>query len=120
MPYIEMIIDSVRHAMHRDEWLVLLKEKSGQRCLPVYVDKVWADAVGEMLMGGGEDTGEVIDDELKQVVMGGEAKLVIDVDGDSFKAKFVGQGDDVKCPVGKGLAVAARVRIEIMVEEKVL
>ena len=31
-----------------------------------------------------------------------------------FKARFVGQGDDVECPVGKGLAVAARGGVRIL------
>ena len=33
--------------------------------MPVYVDKVWADAVGKLLRS--EDAGKVIDDELKHV-----------------------------------------------------
>jgi len=48
MPYVEMTINSIHHAMHRDEWLILLKDKSGQRCLPVYVDKASADAMGKL------------------------------------------------------------------------
>ena len=101
MPYIEMTIDSVRHAMHKDTWLILLKDKSGQRCLPAYVDKVWADAVGKVLKG--EDAGEVIDE-----------------DGDNFKARFVGQGDDIECSVGKALAICAKASGPIFVEEAVL
>ena len=99
--------------MHRDQWLILLKEKCGEKYLPVYVDKVWADAVIRALRG--ED--ELIDEEIMQrVVMGNELMLVIDADGDSFKAKFVGQGIDVECPVGKGLAVAARGGVGILVK----
>ena len=114
MPYIEMTIDSVRHAMHRDQWLILLKEKCGRRCLPVYVDKVWADAVIKVLMG---DDGLSADEEVKQVMaMGSEAVLVIDMDGDRFKARFVGQGADIECPVGKGLAIAAKKKVNITVE----
>jgi len=114
MSYVQMTIDSVRHAMHRDEWLILLKGKDGHRCLPVYVDKVWADAVGKVLRG--EDTGLPIDDEVeKVVVMGSEATLVIDRNGDSFKARFVGQGDEhIECSVGKGLAMAARGGVKVL------
>jgi hypothetical protein len=39
---------------------------------------------------------------------------VIDKDGDRFKAKFVVQGDDVECSIGKALAVAARGGARIM------
>ena len=119
MSYVEMTIDSVRHAMHHDQWLILLKEKCGQRCLPVYVDKVWADAVIKVLRGEDDGAGLSDDELVKQVVvMGGEVVLMIDADGDIFKAKFVGQGSDVECHVGKGLAVAARGGVEICVSEE--
>ena len=35
MAYVEMIIDSIRLAKYRDEWLILLREKDGCRYLPV-------------------------------------------------------------------------------------
>ena len=98
--------------MHRDHWLILLKEKCGQWCLPVYVDKVWADAVIKVLRG---------EDKLEQVVMmGNEAVLVINADQDRFKARFVGQGDDVECAVGKGLALAAEVKIRVNIHDKLI
>ena len=108
MPYIEMEIDSLRHAMHKDEWVILLKDRAGQRYLPVYVDKVWADALIRVMKG--EVYEDVIDAEIEQMLaIGDDVRLLIDDAGNStFKARFAGQAYDVECGVGMGLAVAAR------------
>ena len=82
-----MVIDSVRHAMHKDEWVILLKDKPGQRYLPVYVDKACADMVARALKD------EVCDEVFKEIktalAMGNEVSLVIDVDGDKFKSRLI-------------------------------
>ena len=63
----------------------------------MYVDKVWADAVIKVLRGEDDGTGLSVDDELEKVVaMGIEVVLVIDKDGDSFKARFIGQENSYK------------------------
>jgi len=123
MSYVEMTIDSLRHAMHKDEWLILLKDKAGERYLPVYVDKAWADMVGKVMKG--EVFEEVIDAEIEgALAMGNEVRLLIDDTGDGrFKARFVGRGDgsfDIECPVGDGLAMAMKAGVDIIVERKVL
>jgi len=107
MPYVEMVIDSIRHAMHKDEWVILLKDKAGQQYLPVYVDKASADMIARALRD--ELCEEILDDEIeKMLAADNEVALVIDSADDGFKARFVGQGVDVEYPVGKGLAVATR------------
>jgi len=49
MAFVEMVIDSIRRADLRNEWLVFLKDKSGQYSLPIYVDSLYADALKEAL-----------------------------------------------------------------------
>ncbi len=120
MPYIEMTIDSLRHAMHKDEWLILLKDKAGQRYLPVYVDKACADAIARIMMN--EMGEEVIDTEIEQMLaISDDVRLLIDDTGDGrFKTRFVGRGCENECPVGKGLAVAVKGEVGIVAEEGVL
>ncbi len=127
MSYVEMVIDSLRHAMHKDEWVILLKDKAGQRYLPVYVDKACADMVGKILMG--EECGEVIDAEIEGRIKqmqdkGDDVRLLIDDAGDGrFKSRFAGQGDesfDIECSFGKALAMAMKTGVDILVEKKAL
>lgn len=124
MAYVEMKIDSVRVAKYRDEWLILLKEKDGQRCLPVYVDKNSADLLGRVLKGSNSLID--LDDDLKQMLaMGEEIALVIDdIDKGIFNAECImgwqGKSSGVKCSVGKILAVCAKTNGHVLVEEGVL
>jgi len=123
MSYIEMEIDSLRHAMHKDEWVILLKDRAGQRYLPVYVDKACGDMVGKVLMG--EVVDDILDDGIeKALAMADSGSLVIDDMGDGgFKARFVvGQGEssDVECQVGKALALAVRTGTDILIEERII
>ena len=43
-------------------------------------------------------------------------KALIDEDDDSFKARLVSQGGDIEYAVGKGLAIAAKGRVGILVK----
>ncbi len=49
MAKIEMVIDSVRVALINYQRAVILKEKSGERYLPMWVDAVQADAIARSL-----------------------------------------------------------------------
>ena len=131
MPYIKMKIDSLRHAMHKDEWLILLKDKAEQRYLPVYVDKVCADMIGKVLMGEVcevSDKSEIVDDktfrEMEKVLgMADSASLVIDDFEDGiYHASFnVGWGSslhNVAYPVGNSFILAMKADIQIWAEEK--
>jgi len=124
MSYVEMTIDSLRHAMHKDEWVILLKDKAGQRYLPVYVDKACGDMVASVLKG--EQCEGIIDDEIeKMLAMGNEVVLMIDGAEDGrLKGRFVvGQEDesfDVAYSIGKALALAVRTGTDILVKERII
>ena len=126
MSYIEMTIDSLRHAMHKDEWVILLKDRAGQRYLPVYVDKACANVAGKVLMGEKCDEGEFVDDDVQQMLaMGDEVALVIDsIDKGIFHAECImgwqGKPSGVKYSIGEVLAVCVKTRGRIVVEESVL
>ena len=120
MAYVEMAIDSTRHAKYRDEWVVLLREKAGQRYLPVYVDRDSAHMMGKALKG------EKCDYELeKMLATGDEISLVIDgFDKGVFHAEFIMGWCDkpsaIKCSIGKVLALCVKASAHIFVEETVL
>ncbi len=124
MSYVEMAIDSLRHAMYKDEWLILLKDKAGERYLPVYVDKDCADVMGKVLQG--ESSDQIVDDELeKMLAMGDEVSLVIDgIEKGIFHAECImgwrGNSAGVKHSIGKILALCVKTRGRILVEESVL
>lgn len=124
MAYVEMRIDSVRLAKYRDEWLIMLKEKDGQRYLPVYVDKPSADTVNKVLRGDRSDP--VVDDGVRKMLAGGdEVALVIDgVNKGIFNAECImgwqGRTSSVKYSIGQILAICMRTNGHILVEENVL
>ena len=51
MAQVEMIIDSVRRGSHSDMWSIILKEKGGERYLPIYVGSSQASLVSRELQG---------------------------------------------------------------------
>jgi bifunctional DNase/RNase len=123
--YIEMAIDSTRHAKYRDEWVILLREKDGNRYLPVYVDKDSAQLTKKALKGERcDDT--IPDDNLEKMLANDdEVSLVIDgYENGIFQAEFItgwrSQSAAIKCSIGKILALCARARAQIFVAEAVL
>ena len=126
MTYVEMTIDSLRHAMYKDRWMILLKEKDGQRYLPVYVDKASADTVGKLLRG--ESSDQIVDDETfremeKVLGMADSASLVIDgfeygVYHASFNVDWGGSIHNVEYPIGNSLILAMKAGIQIWAKEK--
>ena len=71
----------------------------------------------------GELGEEVIDSDIEGRIkhmrdMGSEVMLVIDDAGDGrFKARFIGQGCEVECDVGKGLVMGVRSGMKILVNQ---
>ena len=123
MSYITLTIDSLRHALHKDQWVVLLEDKQNHRCLPVYINKHWADLIGKALMNKPCD--DVIDAEIEAWIRqirdsGGKVALVIDEDDGHYRARFIGRGHEVECGVSKGLLLCAKAGGPILVEENVL
>ena len=51
MAKVEMMIDSQRQDLLYYEWVVILKEKSGERYLPVHIGSQQADIIESLLVG---------------------------------------------------------------------
>jgi bifunctional DNase/RNase len=129
MALVEMVIDSVRQAMLLNEWVVLLKEKLGQRFLPVYLGEPQAKAIKQALMN--EPIPESLDDQLSLIgidAVSSEVKVVSlvinEFDGNTFHAKllltYYGKSYEFACPAVKALSLAVRSGTGIYAEERVL
>ena len=85
--------------------------------MPVYINKHWADLIGKTLRNKPCD--DVIDADIEGWIKGiqdsgGKVALLIEEDNGNYRAMFIGQGCEVECGVGKGLAVAARGGVGIL------
>ena len=129
MPLFEMEIDSVRTgAKLTNQRVLLLKQKSATRYLPIYIDSQYASILTNVLKG--QHCLELMNDEiipkLHQLLSICEsASLIIDrYDEGVFHAKFVLGWHDksffIECPIGKALLLCVRARAPIFAEEQVL
>mgnify|MGYP006284010457 CR=1 FL=1 len=124
MPYTEMVVDSIRLAKYRDEWVILLREKEGHRYLPVYVNKEAAYVMGKVLEG--EAPEQIMDEDVQHILSAAEKiTLVIDsLDNGVYNAECItgweGKPARVKCSIGKILAICHRTDGYILAEEQVL
>ena len=129
MALVEMVIDSVRRAMRKNEWVVLLKEKPAERYLPIYVDSSHADVIKKALCDQ-RCSEAAIDDpswvELSRILsMADSVSLIVNrLENGLFHTKFLvvqrGNSSRIDCPFAKALALGVRAGIRIFAEEAVL
>ena len=129
MADIEMVIDSIRESLKKDDQsrVVLLKEKEGARYLPIWIDPAGADAIAVKTQG--IPVPAVFTHDFACAViraLGGSLKwAVIDrlVDN-AFYAKVVLQTEkeqkEIDCHPSDALAMAVRAGVPILVDEDVL
>lgn len=127
MAEVEMVIDSLRQSPVNHRWVVVLKEKSAERYLPIYIGPSQADVI----------KGELMDIRplkplTRNLVCGGidavysEVKMVkLDkFDNNVFSAKLVlaapGKSHEVDCAPAEALAIAARTKAPIFTDEVIL
>jgi bifunctional DNase/RNase len=129
MPPIEMTIDSIRTgARLGNKRVILLKQKSAERYLPIYIDTLYADFITKMLQD--QPAFKFIDDAVfnkldRLLDMADSVSLVIDgFEKGVFHAKLIvdkqGKSFGIECAVGKALALCAKGSRQVFVEEKVL
>ena len=129
MPLFEMQIDSIRTGVKlTNQRVLLLKQKSTTRYLPIYIDSQYASILTNVLKG--QHCLELMNDEvipkLHQLLSICEsASLIIDsFTEDIFHAKFIlgwqGKSLSIECPIGKALLLCVRAMIPIFAEESVL
>jgi len=123
----EMVIDSLRQDLLYYEWVVILKEKSGERYLPVYIGSQQADIIKSLLVDA-EPTEPVDFDfsvpnvdiniaELQSVIIN---RLKNNVFHDKLLFTHHNKSYKVDCPPAKAIVLSLRAQVPILVEETVL
>jgi len=129
MALVEMVIDSVRRAMRKDEWVVLLKEGTAERYLPIYLDSPHADVLKKALSNQQCSELEIVDPssrDISRILATAESvNLVIDRLQDGvFHARLLvtqrGELYPFDCSLGKALALGVKAGAHIFAEETVL
>lgn len=128
MAQVQMEIDSVRHSMLKDEWVLVLRGKVSECYLPIWMGpyqahiikreltgtKLSADPAGYESFLAGTDTTEFV---LKSVAIQWSAD-------NTYNAKLSfsqrGRNSQVDCSLSRAVALAVKRNAPILVEEEVL
>lgn len=124
---IEMNIDSIRVSLTNYQRVVILREKSTDRYLPIWIGPAEADAIAVKLQEIAVPR-PLTHDLLRTVIetLGASLNyiLVNELRNDTFFAKLFlksdGQNWEVDCRPSDALALAVRAKVPIFVEEAVL
>ena len=124
---IEMTIDSIRVSMMNYQRVVILKEKTADRYLPIWIGPAEADAIAVKLQGVSVPR-PLTHDLLRLVIdaLGASVNCIVvnDLKNDTFYAKIILNVDggqlEVDSRPSDALALAVRVEAPVYVEESVL
>ena len=127
MADVEMIIDSIRVSLMNYQRVVILKEKEGERYLPIWIGTAEADSIAVKLQGVSvcrplthDFTCSIID------ALGGSIMCAVinKLENDTFFAKTRlecdGKITEIDCRPSDAIALAVREDVAIFVNEKVL
>ncbi len=123
----EMVIDSIRVSLMNYQRVVILKEKEGERCLPIWIGPAEADSIAVKMQGISVPR-PLTHDFLCSIanVAGLKIKSVVmnKLENDTYYAKVVvtsgGKSSEIDCRPSDALAIAVRVNVPIFADEKVL
>ncbi|MBM4406469.1 MAG: bifunctional nuclease family protein [Chloroflexi bacterium] len=124
---IEMTIDSIRVSLVNYQRVVILKEKSADRYLPIWIGPAEADAIAVKLQDVTVPR-PLTHDLLKNLIgqLGGIVTSIVvsDLQNDTFFAKIVltvnGQTMEIDSRPSDALALAVRVKAPIFADESVM
>ncbi len=124
---IEMTIDSIRVSLMNYQRVVMLKEKTAERYLPIWIGPAEADAIAVKLQGVTVPR-PLTHDLLRTVIntLGATINSIIvsDLKNDTFYAKIIFEVDggqmEVDSRPSDALALAVRAEVPIYTEEVVL
>lgn len=124
---IEMDIESIRVSLLNSQRVILLKEKTGERYLPIWIGPSEADAIAIRLQGI-KVSRPLTHDLLNSIInaLGGKLKSVIinELRNDTFYARINlmvnGRRVEVNCRPSDALALAIRAGTPVLVNETVI
>ncbi|MEE8373165.1 MAG: bifunctional nuclease family protein [Dehalococcoidia bacterium] len=125
---IEMTIESIRVSMLNYQRVVILKEKSADRYLPIWIGPAEADAIAVKLQDVSVPrplTHDLLGDVVMKLGASVDSIVVSDLRNDTFFARIMIQvGDGKKIEIDSrpsdAIALAVRVKVPIYAEEAVL
>jgi len=143
MAQLEMEIDSVRRGLLKEEWTIVLKERSGKHYLPIFVTKSQTDLVGRELLCLVKRQLPSFDQELRQkasldLQLGDietkigvslvscklESVTINQLGNNTFTARllltFQDKSYEVDYSIAKALAFSVRAQAPIFADDKVL
>jgi len=127
MANIEMVIDSIRVSLMNNQRVVILKEKEGERYLPIWIGPAEADAIAVKIQGVPLSRPLTHDFTYAAIsTLGGglQSAIVDKLEDDTFYAKVVLQANkeqkEIDCRPSDALAMAVRGNVPIFADEEVL
>jgi bifunctional DNase/RNase len=124
---LELVIESIRVSLMNYQRVVILKEKAGDRYLPIWIGPAEADAISLKLQGVSVPRPLTHDLLLSLVDTLGasfESIIISDIVSDTFYGKVVlnisSQLTEIDCRPSDALALAVRANSPIFVDETVL
>jgi bifunctional DNase/RNase len=124
---IETVVDSIRVNLMTNNRVVFLKEKSGDRMLPIWIGEFEAQAIA-MELQGSVSPRPMPHDLLKTAIsdLGGRVDRIVvtDLSQEVFYGRIVivvdGRTVELDCRPSDAIALAVRVQCPIMVEDLVM
>lgn len=127
MANIEMVIDSIRVSLMNNQRVVILKEKEGERYLPIWIGPAEADAIAVKIEGVPLSRPLTHDFTCAAIsTLGGslQSAIIDKLEDDTFYAKVVLQANkeqkEIDCRPSDALAMAVRGNVPIFAYEEVL
>jgi len=124
---IEMTIDSIRVSLMNYQRVVILKEKTAKRYLPIWIGPAEADAIAVKLQGVTVPrplTHDLLSSVIDSLGATIDSIVVSDLKSDTFYAKIIlnvdGEQVEIDSRPSDALALAVRVEVPIYAEEAVL
>ncbi len=124
---VEMVIDSIRVSLMNYQRVVILKEKTADRYLPIWIGPAEADAIAVKLQGVGVPrplTHDLLSSVIDALGASVNSVVVTDLKNDTFYAKIILNVDggqmEVDSRPSDALALAVRAQAPVYVEESVM
>lgn len=124
---VEMVIESIRVSLINYQRVVILKEKSADRYLPIWIGPAEADAIAIELQEvtvGRPLTHDLLRSVITQLGAQVHSIVVNDLSNDTFFARIImdssGKHIEVDSRPSDAIALAVRVKVPIFAEESVL
>jgi len=127
MSRVEVIVDSIRQDLLHYEWVVILKERSAERYLPICVGSTQADIIKSLPVG--TEPIETADYDLSvpgvdTTGAGIKSVIISRFKNNIFYAKLLfsrhNKSHKVDCPVAKAIALGIKEGAPIFAEEALL